>query len=86
MGFPDHASDKEFVCQYRRHKIQGVDLWEGKSLGGGQGNPLQYSCLWNPIDRRAWQATVHGVAKSQTWLSMHAHTHTHTHTHTHRQH
>ena len=34
-------------------------------------NPLQYSCLGNPMDRGAWQATVHGVAKSQTQLSMH---------------
>ena len=34
--------------------------------GGGHGNPLQYSCLENPIDREAWQATVHMVAKSQT--------------------
>ena len=38
----------------------------GRSLGGGHGNPLQYSCLANPIDRVAWQATVHGVAESQS--------------------
>ena len=37
--------------------------------GEGNGNPLQYSCLENPMDSRAWQATVHGVAKSQTGLS-----------------
>ena len=36
--------------------------------GGGHGNPLQYSCLENPMDRGAWQATVHGVAKNQTGL------------------
>ena len=36
--------------------------------GEGNGNPLQYSCLENPMDRRAWQAIVHGVAKSQTRL------------------
>ena len=41
----------------------------GRSRGGGHGNPLQYSCLEHPMDRRAWQATVHGVAKSQTGLS-----------------
>ena len=35
----------------------------GRSLGEGNGNPLQYSCLGNPIDRGAWQATVHGVTK-----------------------
>ena len=40
-----------------------------RSPGEGNGNPLQYSCLGNPMDREAWQATVHGVAKSQTRLS-----------------
>ena len=38
----------------------------GKSLGGGHDNPVQYSCLENPMDRGAWQATVHEIAKSQT--------------------
>ena len=38
----------------------------GRSPGEGNGNPLQYSCLENPMDREAWQATVHGIAKSQT--------------------
>ena len=37
----------------------------GRSPGGGHGNPLQYSCLENSKEREAWQATVHGVAKSQ---------------------
>ena len=41
------------------------------SLGGGHGNPLQYSCLDNPMDRGAWWATVHGVTKSQSRLSTH---------------
>ena len=41
----------------------------GRSPGEGNGNPLQYSCLENPMDRAAWQATVHGVAKSRTRLS-----------------
>ena len=40
----------------------------GRSPGGGTGNPLQYSCLENPMDRGAWRATVHRVTKSQTWL------------------
>ena len=40
----------------------------GWSPGEGNGNPLQYSCLENSRDRGVWQATVHGVAKSQTWL------------------
>ena len=41
------------------HLIPGL----GKSLGGGHGNPLQYSCLENPMDRGAWLATVHGLAR-----------------------
>ena len=41
----------------------------GRPLGGGNGNPLQYACLENPMDRGAWQATAHRVAKSQTRLS-----------------
>ena len=42
--------------------------WWGRSPGGGHGNPLQYSCLENPMDRGAWWATVHRVAKSWTQL------------------
>ena len=42
--------------------------WVGKSLGGGHGNPLQCYCLENPMDRGAWWATVHSVAKNQTRL------------------
>ena len=48
----------------------------GRSPGGGPGNPLQYSCLENPMDREAWRATAHRVSKSQTQLkrlSMHTH-------------
>jgi len=45
---------------------KGLIPGSGRSPGGGNGNPLQYSCLENPMDRRAWQATVHGVAKSWT--------------------
>ena len=41
----------------------------GRCPGGGNGNPLQYSWLKNPMDKGAWQATVHGVAKSQMQLS-----------------
>ena len=44
----------------------GSILESGRSLGEGKGNPSQYSCLENPMDRGAWRATVHGVAKSQT--------------------
>ena len=43
--------------------------WLRRPAGEGNGNPLQDSCLGNPMDRGYWWATVHGVAKSQTWLS-----------------
>ena len=46
----------------------GLSPGVGRSLGGRRGNPLQYSCLENPMDRRAWRATVHGVTQSQTRL------------------
>ena len=51
---PDKAGDAE-----NAGSIPGL----GGSPGEGKGNPLQYSCLGNPMDREAWQATVHGVAK-----------------------
>ena len=44
---------------------------QGRSPGGGHGNPFQYSCLENPMDKETWQATIHRVAKSQTGLSIH---------------
>ena len=46
----------------------------GRSPGKGNGNPLQYSCLKNSIDRGAWWAAIHGVAKSRTPLSLNTHT------------
>ena len=47
----------------------------GRSTGGGNGNPLQYSCLENPMDRGNWQAIVQMVAKSWAWLSIPQHIH-----------
>ena len=44
----------------------GLIPGSGRSPGGGHGNPLQYSCLENFMDRGAWQSTVHGIANSQT--------------------
>ena len=61
----------------------GSILGSGRSPGEGHGNPLQYSCLENPMDRGAWWATVHGVIKSWMRLEeLNTHIHTHTHTHT----
>jgi len=56
-------------------KDKGSVSGSGRSPGGGNGNPLQYSCLENCMDRGSWQATVHVVAKSRT-LSKHTHTYT----------
>ena len=65
---PRWCSGKESASQGRRCKIHGFDpvYGLGRSSGGGNGNPFQYSCLGNPMDRGAWQVTVHGVTKS--WI------------------
>ena len=76
IGFPSYGSnDKESACD-----IGGVDqthmgfiLGSGRSPGGGNGYSFQFSCLENPMDRGAWQATVHGVAKSWTRLKQLTH-------------
>ena len=54
----------------------GLIPGSGRSPGGRNGNPLQYSCLENPMDRGGWRATVHGATRSQTWLSDFARMHT----------
>ena len=56
--------DKESACNTGdAGDLDGVP-GSGRSPGGGHGNPLQYSCLENPMDKGAWQATVHGITKS----------------------
>ena len=71
-NLPANAGDARDTCSIPE---------SGRSPGECNGNPLQYSCLENSMDRGTWQATVHaGVTKSQTWLGTHTHTHTHTHT------
>ena len=66
MGFPGGTSGKEPACQCRRHKRCGIHSWVGKILQGGHDNQLQYSCLENPMDRGAWQASIYGVTQSWT--------------------
>ena len=69
-GFPGSASGKEPVCQCRRHKRGGINPWVGKTPGEGNGTPLQYSCLENPMDReRSLEGYSPGVSKSQIQLS-----------------
>ena len=62
----DNSDGKESACN---SEDPGSIPVLGRSPGKGNSNPLLYSCLGNPMDRGAWQATVHGVAKSWTRLS-----------------
>ena len=74
--FPGGTSGKESICQWGDVGEVGSIPGLGRSPGEGHGNPPQYSCLENPMDRGAWRAKVCGVTKSQTqlkWLSTHAH-------------
>ena len=61
MGFLGGSGSKESACSAA--DPDSIPVW-GRSPGGGHGNPLQYSGLEDPMDRGAWQAAVHGVAKS----------------------
>ena len=65
MSFPGGSDGKESASEGDMDSIPG----SGTSPGEGNGNPLQYFCLENSMDRGAWQATVYGIAKSQTQLS-----------------
>ena len=71
LGFPGGSDGKESACSAEE---PGSIPGSGRSSGEGNSNPLQYCCLENSMDREAWWATVHGVAKCQTWLNMHTHT------------
>ena len=62
-GLPRWFSGEEFTCQGRRCRRHRLDPVSGSSPGEGSGNPLQCSCLENPMDRGAWWATAHGVTK-----------------------
>ena len=81
-------SGKEPACNKGDARDAGSISGSGRSPGGGNSNLPQYSCKENPMDRRAWQATVHRVPKRQTWLAVSIHTCTcaRTHTHMHNSH
>ena len=66
MGFPGGSEGKESAC---KAEDPGLIPGLGRSPGEGNGNPLQYPCLENLMDRGAWWAAVHGVIKSQAQLS-----------------
>ena len=63
MGFPGRSAGKKPTCNAGD---PGLIPGSGRSPKVRNGNPLQYFCLGNPMDRKAWWATVHEVAKSQT--------------------
>ena len=65
-SFPGGSDDKEFACNTRD---QGWVPGSGRSPGVENGYPPQFFCLENPMDRGAWQATIHEVAKSRTLMS-----------------
>ena len=66
LGFPGGSARKESNCN--EGDLGSIPGWR-RSPEKGKGNPLQYSCLGNPIDWGAWRATVHGVTKNRTRLS-----------------
>ena len=66
LGFPSGTSVKNLPANAGDVRDVGSIPGLGRSPGEGNGNPLQYSCLENPMDRGGWQAMVHGATKSQT--------------------
>ena len=76
-------SGKESTCQCRNTRDAGSIPGSGRCPGEGKGNPLQYSCLGNPMDRGAWWA-MHGVTELDTTGHTHTYTHKLTHTYTHK--
>ena len=66
QSFPGGSGSEESACNAGRPRFNPL---VGKIPGEGNVNLLQYSCLENSMDRGAWQATVHGITKSRTWLS-----------------
>ena len=65
MGFPGGAVVKNVLADAGDPGDTGLILGLGRSSGGGNGNPLQYSCLGNPMDTGTWCDTFHGITKSQ---------------------
>ena len=64
-GLPRWLSGKESACN--AEDMSSIPEW-GRSPGEGNGNQLQYSCLGNPMDRGAWQTTIHGVTKESDMI------------------
>ena len=71
FAFLNGSADKESTFNVENTGDMGSIPASVRSPGEGNGNPLQYSCLGNPMDRGTWGATAYGVTKSQTWLTTH---------------
>ena len=80
VGFPGGAVVKNLPADAGNTRDVGLIPGLGRSSGGGNGHPLQYSCLKNPMNGGAWKATVHGLTKSWTRLKQ-LNTPSSTHTH-----
>ena len=80
LGLPWCPCGKESACNAGDARDEGSIPGSGRSPGGGEGNPLQYYCLENSLDREVWWNTVHRVTKSRI-PTEYIHTHAHTHTH-----
>ena len=75
-GFPNCSAGKESACNAGDTRDMGSIFWWGRSPGEGNGNPLQYSFLKNPMDRRSWWAKGQKVAKRRhDWVTKHARMH-----------
>jgi len=71
LSFLGGSAGKESACNAGDTGNAGSVPGSGRSSGGGNGNPFQFSCLKNPMDRGAWKSVVQRVVKSQTWLNTH---------------
>ena len=71
MGFPEGSGVKNPSVNAEGNGDAGLIPGSGRSPGEGHGNPLQYSCLGNPVDGGAWWATVHGVTEG--WMRLGTH-------------
>ena len=77
LGFPGGTVVKNLLANVG---VTGLVPGTGRFPGIGNGNPLHYSCLKNPVDRGAWWVPVHGIAKHRTLLNVRVCAHTRTHT------
>ena len=74
-GFPDGSAGRESTCNAGDAGDAGLNPASWRFPGGGNGHPLQYSCLENSMDRGTWWATVHEASKNRTWQSTHRQIH-----------